>query len=329
LYQQSPENRKSLTVVESISAGGKTIPPVIIVEGKQHMESWYHKNLQGDEMVLLSESGYTNEKLSLDWLKHFIKHTESVSDRPDLPWKVLLMDGHRSHLSPEFVLLALQYNIQPYQFPGHLTHVMQPLDIGVFQPYKHWHQKAIQHALYSLEVDYNIASFLRDLSSIRTDTFKTSTVKSAFRKSGMWPISMKTVIEKMKIYSPPQLDEPSVPLVPQTPRTIGHVQQNLDEWEERIPTLLSSPSADRYKSLCRGTRTVLSTADIGDMSDKILQARVEEDARRKTRGKRGIQKGGALTASQARHLIQKREAAEKATEEKRALRAAKKKATAY
>jgi len=68
---------------------------------------------------------------------------------------------------------------------------MQPLDVGVFQPYKHWHDKAIQDALAGFSLEYNIQSFLHDLPTIQANIFKKGTIRHAFKKSGMWPISAK------------------------------------------------------------------------------------------------------------------------------------------
>ena len=134
MYVPMAENRKSITVIESICAIGKEHLPVIIVQGRQHIESWYNEKLSGDELVLLSDLGYTNSELAMIFLEHFIKHTGAG---PDKSKKVLLMDSHISHTTLEFVLRATEMNIHPYPFPSHLTHVMQPLDVGVFQPYKH------------------------------------------------------------------------------------------------------------------------------------------------------------------------------------------------
>jgi hypothetical protein len=39
LYTLSPENRQSITIVETVSAVGGTILPVLILLGKIHMDS--------------------------------------------------------------------------------------------------------------------------------------------------------------------------------------------------------------------------------------------------------------------------------------------------
>lgn len=63
LYSLSPEDRKSLTIVEDICAKGTNpVPPVIIVQGKYHMKSWYSDGLKNKELVLISEKGFTNDE---------------------------------------------------------------------------------------------------------------------------------------------------------------------------------------------------------------------------------------------------------------------------
>ena len=74
MYVGVPENRLSLTVIESISADGKSIPPLVILPGAMIMESWFHENMTGQEVVTISPSGYTNEGICIVWLDHFIKH---------------------------------------------------------------------------------------------------------------------------------------------------------------------------------------------------------------------------------------------------------------
>ena len=76
IYLASPQNRKSL-LIEAIAADGiQSISPAIICPGHRFMESWFHENLQGNELLMLSPTGYTNESLAKDWLQHLIKRTQ-------------------------------------------------------------------------------------------------------------------------------------------------------------------------------------------------------------------------------------------------------------
>ncbi|PQM43479.1 hypothetical protein VC83_09606 [Pseudogymnoascus destructans] len=143
------------------------------------MDSWYHANLQGTELIMLSDTGFSNSQLALRWLEHFSEHTPSEET------KVLLLDSHVSHTSDDFVIMAVNHNIIIYTFPSHLTHILQPLDVWIFQPYKHWHREAVLAAIRDMDVTYDLQSFMRDLTKMWLQTFKESTIISAFQKAGI------------------------------------------------------------------------------------------------------------------------------------------------
>jgi hypothetical protein len=84
-----------VTLVEGISAKGKVIPVTVIIEGSWCMEAWANENFTGMELLLLSDTGYTNEELGIQWLDHFISYTSAYKGAGR--WKLLLFDGHSSH----------------------------------------------------------------------------------------------------------------------------------------------------------------------------------------------------------------------------------------
>ena len=100
LYSLSPENRKSVTIVETIGCMNvKKIPLVIIVPGSIHMESWYrNQTMTGGELVLLSPTGFINDQLAIEYLLHFIKYVGAGPD--SLDWILLLYDNYGSHRTP-------------------------------------------------------------------------------------------------------------------------------------------------------------------------------------------------------------------------------------
>ena len=81
---------------------------------------------------------------------------------------MLLLDRHGSHCTYEFLdyCEATTVNIIVYYLPPHTTHFIQPLDIVVFQPYKHWHAEAINEATRTGCEDFNKLEFLKALGSI-------------------------------------------------------------------------------------------------------------------------------------------------------------------
>jgi len=198
LYTASPENRKSVTIIETIIADGREPPPpFIIAPGQQIMENWIADELTGEEKISCSLTGYTNNSLVMDYLDHLIEYTHAG---PEKPWKLLLLDSHESHIYLPFQLKAAENHIKLFWFPSHLTHILQPLDVGIFRPWKHYHSMAIQSALRSLDFEYTVTSFFRDLTTIRKQTMQKHTILNSFKESGMWPVSLKAALKKMRSY---------------------------------------------------------------------------------------------------------------------------------
>ena len=49
---------------------------------------------------------------------------------------MLVLDQHKSHISAGFQEYSTQYNIITISLPPHLSHLTQPLDVGIFSPLK-------------------------------------------------------------------------------------------------------------------------------------------------------------------------------------------------
>jgi hypothetical protein len=303
MYTSSPENRKSVTIIEAISADGREpLPPLVICPGKRIMESWIHDNLKRGEVIGQSETGYTNERTAIAWLNHFIKYTNAG---PDKLWKLLLLDSHITHENPDFVILAHENNIKPIEYPSYLTHVLQPLDVGIFRPWKYYHNQAIHHALHSLDFEYTITSFFCDLSTIREKTMKLYTIRNSFRDSGMWPVSCKTAVQKMRQYSnkkklPDNTNINMDNLPSLQPTTYYQCEIGLQEWEERVPTILSSPSRKRWQGWSHRTKVQLTKAQLQSHDYQMMQIRLTEQQKARTGSRRSINAGGLLEVEKVR-----------------------------
>jgi DDE superfamily endonuclease len=139
------------------------------------------------------------------------------------------MDNHRSHETLEFIKLANENHILPYPLIAHLTHCMQPLDVGIFQLYKHWHDVAIKDVLAGLNVEYSLRSFLRDLTWICEQTFKKSTIRHAFRKSGMFPPDATECLKQLKTFNLLKEKTESLLTLPRTSTKPMEVEMQIDK----------------------------------------------------------------------------------------------------
>ena len=187
------ENWWSLTVIKAIDAAERTSsPPLIIIQGKYLMTDWFSCDMNLNAFIVTSAHNFTNNAIEIEFLKHFIKHTDAESHSE---WKLLLMNNHENHETAEFLKLANDNHILSYSLISHLTHCMQSLDVDVFQLYKHWHDWAIQNSLADLNFEYNIWFFICNLSTIWENVFKKRTIWHVFRKSEMWFIDSQQCIK--------------------------------------------------------------------------------------------------------------------------------------
>ena len=67
----------------------------------------------------------------LDWIQTIFLPS-LPSERPVL----LILDGHRSHIGYEVRRLAQANGVHLLKLPPHTTHLLQPLDVGVFNHLK-------------------------------------------------------------------------------------------------------------------------------------------------------------------------------------------------
>ncbi len=99
MYSLSPENRRSVAIIEIINATGqRPLPPVITIQGKQLQAKWYKKELPKGTLIINSEKGFTNDEIAVTFLQHYIKNTDDCG--ANKPWKLLLCDNHKSHETP-------------------------------------------------------------------------------------------------------------------------------------------------------------------------------------------------------------------------------------
>ena len=75
IYSKDPENRESLTGVECINGTGKDIPPVLILTGLRLLAPSFKNNLSDDVFITISDSGYSNDWIALEWVKHFDRYS--------------------------------------------------------------------------------------------------------------------------------------------------------------------------------------------------------------------------------------------------------------
>ena len=143
----------------------------------------------------MSESDFSNDQLSYEWIKHFEEHSAKSQTGAH---QLLLLDSYRSHCMYKFLDHCEKTKIVLFCLLPHATHSLQPLDVVVFQPYKYWHAEAVNTAACTGCVDFNKLEFLEALGSIHQKVLKPSTILSVFRETGLIPYRPKKVVDRLQ-----------------------------------------------------------------------------------------------------------------------------------
>ena len=311
LRMTDPDNRDYITSVECISSGGCVIPPLIIISGAQVLHKWCENDLDGDTLFATSESGYSNDDIALDWLAHFIEHT---ANKRRGAWLLLIIDGFGSHLTIPFFELATANRIALFRLPAHSTHLTQPLDVGVFQPFKHYHTEAIDQAVRLGDTQFSKLEFLAAFQTMRTQTFKSSTIRHAFRETGIVPLNPEMVLAKIRhkqaqsqtafhTPSPPPL--PLNQRTPQGPDSVVKYGQKLQRALAKMgPKDIINP--EQLQQFIKGSITMAHKLELADRDLKVIQDATNARKKRASLGGTVAAKGGVIKASQCRELHSQR-----------------------
>ena len=305
-----PENRESATAIEAISAGGKVIPAFLILSGQQHMEQWYRLDeLNPHTKIVMSESGYTNDEITFQWLQHFQQHAISISSK-----RLLIVDGHGSHHTIEFIKYCEEHNIIPFGMPPHLTHILQPLNVVVFQPLKHYHAKALDLMVRDGVTSITKLEFLSCIEGVRNQAFKKSTILSAFLKTGISPFNPQPVIQMLKMRAPVRTPSPPISSYQnssdfETPITLRHINKLSNQLRDSAYNDSNIDEGFAYNidrfvrgALILATELVQTKRDLG----RTKAAQVLSQQRRASKN-RSLKSGGILSVANGRQMVKKRE----------------------
>lgn len=141
----------------------------------------------------LSESGWSTTSVFKQYMEeHFITHVRVGSE--DSQPILLIVDGHSTHTSREAIQWALTKNIILFVLPAHTSHVLQPLDVGVFGPFKRYFYSEcaayMTDNLGKVVTKYEMASVA---CKAYLKAMTPQNIISAFRRTGIYPLRKDAV----------------------------------------------------------------------------------------------------------------------------------------
>lgn len=299
-----------MTVIEAVNSSGWAIPPMVIFEGKVHLSTWYKDaELQKDWVIAVSENGWTTNELGMIWLKEvFNKHTQS---RTIGRYRLLILDGHGSHISTEFGQYCTDNLIIPLCMPAHSSHLLQPLDVGCFSPLKHSYGRGVE-AQMRLGINHiDKPEFLSIYQIARKEAMSSRNIKSGFTATGLVPYNPERVLSNLNVQirtpTPPSaIDDLLVPWVTGTPHNIKELHQQAEAIEGFIKRRTHSPPSPTNQALTqlvKGCQMAMQNAALLTSENAQLRAANARQKRKRATKRTYIATGGVLTVAEGIHRV--------------------------
>lgn len=222
IYKREYADRgESHTLLGCICADGSWIPPLIIFKGIRWNDNLKTDCLPG-ALVKLSPKGWINTDIFVEWFQFFIRAIPPA--RP----VILLMDSHASHINATVISLAKENDIYLFTFPAHTSHLLQPLDVGVYKSLKANWSKSLNNYMREHPTEKpNRQNFHTLLNPAFISSFCHSNIMNAFRKCGACPFD-KNAIPKEAVAPSLLINKaaPQKPVVADQPEPVAATDQH-------------------------------------------------------------------------------------------------------
>ncbi|KAL0943508.1 transposase [Colletotrichum truncatum] len=312
-----------VTIIQAINSQGESIPPYIIVAGQYHLSSWYTEtSLPGDWAIATSENGWTTNERGIDWIRHFDIYTKP---RTSGKYRLLVVDSHESHHSAAFELFCQENNIITLCMPAHSSHLLQPLDVGCFQPLKNAYGRQIENKMRRGTTHISKEDFFAAFHEAFKQSFTRKNIQGGFRGARLVPLNAESVLSKLDVKFRTPTPEEGVPQTPdpwisRTPSNPSEARSQSTFIKSRISRHRSSSPASIYSAvskLARGTEGLGHRVALLESEVQILREENAILSRRRRAKKTRLQKGGSLTISTGEDIQSQREADTQLQEETR------------
>jgi hypothetical protein len=202
--------------VECICADGTVIPPLVIFKVEKLSTQWIPASIHGSWRFNCNSKGWTSNEHGLDWLIQCFD--PETRDKAAGEYRLLICDGHDSHITAEFIAHCIDNKILLMILPPHSSHLTQPLDVGVFGALK----KHIASELYPFMrtgvARIQKVEWLTAFVAAHERALSTKNIFSGFRGTGIHPFLPTKVLHRVASSPSPQEESrPSTPNPESTP----------------------------------------------------------------------------------------------------------------
>lgn len=211
----------------------------------------------------------------------------------------------------EFFDYCLNNRIVPFCLPPHSTHLLQPLDVGLFSPLQKHYSNVLDESMEDSGGDTGInkGTFLQYLFEARRRAYTSQNILSAWAKAGIVPFNPRRVLNPV---ASPVKKSGFLVSGPTTPRNTRMARSTAKEALALVRG--GSASAQKLRDLIhqldKGLQISLTEKDIGDHINAQFRKSVAKKGRTATNDRKQLSKARVITTEDVARLREQREAAD-------------------
>jgi hypothetical protein len=305
-----PGNREWVTAIEAVNAMGWALPSYIIFKATTFIQYGWFDTLPDDWRLDISDNGWTTDAIGMKWLtKVFIPITNA---RTTGRYRMLILDGHGSHLTPQFDQICTENHIIPVCMPPHSSHLLQPLDVSCFAVLKRQYGQLVEQRMRLGFNHIDKHDFLTAFPTARMMAYKAENIRNGFAATGLVPFDPNRVYQQLdtqiRTPTPPASGQSSSSSscfqTPYKPRHIRHEISAIKASFEQFPTIPTSLINRRLDRISKACERGMIDMTIIQKEVHDLRAAHEKEKQKRRRSKARIAHEGGLTRQEAQDLIQ-------------------------
>ena len=185
-------SKERLTAMYCANAAGQMMPVFLVYPRPAPAGCNPLNGALPGTIVEYTKKGWMDAVTFCKFILHVDRHAGAA--RPI----ALIIDSVSSHVDMKAFTLAVAKGIEIYRLLPNSTHIMQPLDKGVFGALKtQWHKVTRKHARDYPGSKISKANFAEKLTEAFNNFYRPSTIINSFRSTGVYPVDRSRITVDM------------------------------------------------------------------------------------------------------------------------------------
>lgn len=243
-YKVTDGGKEGITTLFMYSAAGTRAPPMVMYPYKENLPKKIVEGMPAGWGIGISESGWMTTETFFEYITN-VFYPWLLKEKIEFP-VIIYLDNHSSHINFPLVTFCRLKQIEVIALYPNSTHIMQPLDISFFHPFKLVWKKTVikwknEKNVLKLKKENFAAVLKMALNEMKEEK---NVIVSGFRAAGLVPFDEKAIdydiLIKKKRKSPTGEDDHSVPIYQASNHSsFEDTEQHLRKFESNIlPELL-------------------------------------------------------------------------------------------